>query len=399
MSAFDRLHRIGGRYPRTRDTAVAAALLTITLVTTATGPAQLRGSLSVGATIAAGIAYGALPFRRASPWAALVFAGAGAETYVALSHPGVGVYAAPMIALYTVADSASSRRMHVAVGVVIILSLAGIHAMMRPYPWLGTENLMLAALCGLAVSAGDASRSRRAYISEVEERARRSEHEREQEARRRVTEERLRIARDLHDMMGHRIAVIRMQANVVDHVFDSSPHQARQAVRQIKTESLAALDDLKDTIGLLRQYDDLAMPVEPVAGLAELSSLIATFTDSGIKVNQVISGTERPIPPSVGLITYRVIQEALTNVSKHTTQATATIALDYEETALRITVEDDGGLAGQPASTTGEGHGITGMRERVTAADGYVDVGPKPGVGFRVTAVLPTSVRAGSNVT
>jgi signal transduction histidine kinase len=390
MSASGRLSGIARRHPRVLDAALAAALYAVTLATTATGPAQLRGHLSAGAAIAAGAAYGALMFRRRWPWTALLVAAAGAEIYMWLSHAGVGVFAAPAIGLYTVADSAAARRMSVTAGALIVLALAGVHAVIRPSGWMGSENLALASFGGLAVAAGYAARSRRAYTAEVEERALRAERERDQEARRRVTEERLRIARDLHDVIGHRIALIKVQAGVADHVFDGHPDQAREALAHIGRESRAALDDLRGTVGLLRQPGEPVAPVQPVAGLAGLADLVDTFTRSGLRVCQQTDGTVRPIPPNADLTAYRVIQEALTNVSKHASGAMAAVRLSYQARALGITVEDDGGLAlPPPVRVNGHGHGITGMRERVTAAGGHLQAGPKPGRGFRVRAVLP----------
>ncbi|MGO9160704.1 MAG: sensor histidine kinase [Streptosporangiaceae bacterium] len=393
MSALGWLRRSARRHPQVADVTIAAALFAVTLLTTATGPANWRGQLSLGAVAAAGAAYGALVWRQRWPWLTLAVAAAGAEVYMALSHADVGVFGAPLIALYTVADTAGARRSAVTVGGLIVLALAGVHAVLHPSQWLSPENLVLASLGGLAVAAGDASRSRRAYIAEVEERARRAERDREQEARRRVTEERLRIARDLHDVIGHHIALINVQAGVADHVLENQPDQARQALTHIRRASRAALGDLRDTVGLLRQPGEAAAPLEPVAGLAGLEELVGSFVRSGLRVGHQIDGEVRPIPAAADLTAYRVIQESLTNVSKHAADATATVWLSYQNAALRIVVEDDGnGVPPTPGSAEhGVGHGITGMRERVTASGGQLIVCRKPHRGFLVSATLPLS--------
>jgi len=195
-------------------------------------------------------------------------------------------------------------------------------------------------------------------------------------------------------VIGQRIVVVRMQADVVDHYFQSSPADARQALTHIKRESRAALDDLRETVSLLRQPGEATAPTEPVTGLAALPDLITRFTNSGMRVTLHTSGPARTIPAAADLTAYRVIQEALTNVSKHAAGAASTINLSYGKASLRVTVEDDGKHAPPPSGThtapDGRGHGIRGMQERVAAAGGYLEAGPRAGFrGFQVTAVLP----------
>ena len=165
-----------------------------------------------------------------------------AEGYLSLfrGHEGALVLAAPLIALYTIGDTGAGgtgRRRNLTIGALAIAALAAVHMLARPASWLGADNLALAALGALALAAGDASRSRRAYTAEVEQRARRAELGREQEARRRVTEERLRIARDLHDVLGHQLALITVQAGVADHLLDVQPGQSRRALGHIRHAS------------------------------------------------------------------------------------------------------------------------------------------------------------------
>jgi signal transduction histidine kinase len=237
-----------------------------------------------------------------------------------------------------------------------------------------------------AVAIGEATRNRRAYIAEVEARARRAEQTREAEARRRVGEERLRIARELHDLVGHHIALISVQAGVAGHVFDEQPDKAKQAIAQVRSACRSALDELTTTINLLRSPDEVTAPTEPTVGLAQLPALTASFTAAGLPVAQAVEGIERPIPPAVDLTAYRVIQESLTNVHKHAGPAAATVRVSYGPAVLRILVEDDGvGPTGVPS----EGHGILGMRERAGALGGALHTGARPGGGFQVQVTLP----------
>jgi signal transduction histidine kinase len=238
-----------------------------------------------------------------------------------------------------------------------------------------------------AVALGEASRSRRAYIAEVEERAQRAEQTRDEEARRRVGEERLRIARDLHDLVGHHIALISVQAGVAGHVFDVQPEQAKEAIAQVRSACRSALEELATTISLLRSPDEATAPTEPTVGLARLPALTASFSAAGLTVEHTVEGVARPIPPAVDLTAYRVIQESLTNVHKHAGPAAATVRVSYGPAVLRILVEDDG--IGPTSASPGDGHGILGMRERAAALGGALRTGERPGGGFQVQVTLP----------
>jgi signal transduction histidine kinase len=377
-----RLRAVLRRQPHA-DIAMSAVLFAVTLVTTATG--RSPDALDAPAVLLAAVACGSLVLRRRWPMPVLAVSVLAAEVFMAphQGHEGALVLAAPLIALYTVAD-ATARRKALIGGGLAVLVLAGTHIMVKPSSWVGAENLALAALGALAVAAGNASRNRRAYLAEVEERARRAESERDLEASRRVTEERLRIARDLHDVVGHHLALINVQAGVAAHVLDEQPAQVRQSLRHIRQASRSALEELRDTIGLLRGPDEPAAPVEPTAGLAGLGQLVASFRRSGLRVDEDVRGEARPLPPAADVTAYRVVQESLTNVCKHATRPRARLCLEYRPAALHIVVDNPGAGSGF------DGHGIVGMRERVAALGGSLDAGPHGSGGFRVSAVLPT---------
>ncbi|WP_258040299.1 sensor histidine kinase, partial [Streptomyces sp. SM9] len=184
-------------------------------------------------------------------------------------------------------------------------------------PWYAQENFGIFAWLGLAAAAGDAVRSRRAYITAIHERADRAERTREEEARRRVAEERLRIARDLHDVVAHHIALVNVQAGVAAHVMDRRPDQAKEALAHVREASRSALDELRATVGLLRQSGDPEAPTEPAPGLARLDDLAERFRNAGLPVEIACPDRGDPLPAAVDLAAYRVVQEALTNVHKH----------------------------------------------------------------------------------
>jgi signal transduction histidine kinase len=385
MGTVGWLHRTVHRQPHA-DIAVAATLFAVTLVSTAAGPEPARGRLGAAAVALAAITCGALVVRRKWPFPVLVVSTMAAEAYMAplQGRQGSLVLAAPLLALYTVAEH-TGRRRALLVGGLLVLAVGTCHTLGKPAAPLGAENLALAALGGLAVAAGDASRHRRAYLAEVEERARRAESDREREARRRVTEERLRIARDLHDRVGHQLALINVQAGVAGHVLESRPAQARQSLAHVRKASRSALDELRDTIGLLRLPGQQEAPTEPTVGLAALDELVASFRRSGLTVDEQVDGVVRPLTPAADVTAYRVIQESLTNACKHAGTPFARLRLDFQPAVLGITVDND--CAGRPALDSG--HGLVGMSERVAALGGDLRAGPGPGGGFRVAVTLP----------
>jgi signal transduction histidine kinase len=411
-----------GRHPHLADAAIAVALLGATAATTVTAH-PVAGTGGPGAAAAAAIACGALTGRRHWPLAALGVSAAAAEVFLFLTQDGSGVLIllAPSIALYTVAERAERRRGLIAGGAALA-ALALLHAQMQP-GMIGPENLAFTALGGLAIAAGDSSRNRRAYLAEAERRAERAEREREHDARRRVEQERVRIARDLHDSVGHHLALISVQTDVAGRAVDTDTAAAHEALTHVKTASRKALEELRDTVGLLRQPGDPVAPVSvPAPGLEALDELLATLRASGLAIDCDVNGGVVPLAPAASRTAYRVIQESLTNVGKHSAGRRARLTLGYDRDELRITVDDLGrgpdgppgarrsggqrpaepagmtlpaGMTG-PAGMTAHGqplptgkHGIAGMRERVLALGGQFAAAPRPGQAFRVTAAVP----------
>jgi len=235
---------------------------------------------------------------------------------------------------------------------------------------------------------GATTRGRRAYLEEVEQRALEAERGREDEARRRAREERIRIARELHDVLAHRISMISVQSGVGAHLIDRDPDQARSALIAVNQASKEALQELRATLGLLRQVDD-PEPRSPAPGLAHIEGVIASTSAAGLDVRLEVSGEPRVLPTGVDLAAYRIIQESLTNVLRHARAATARIAIVYQPADVVIQVDDDGRGMDDHGPLGGGGNGLLGMRERATALGGELEAGPLGDRGFRVRARLP----------
>jgi signal transduction histidine kinase len=373
-----------GHRPHVADLCVALIVLLVTLLTTAV-PDHLRDT---PALIAAVTACGVLLLRQRLPYLALVVSTVAAEVYLARYQNlnGTLILAAPLFALYTVAELSERRRALLAGGLVV-LAVGASHTLGVPSRFLGPENLALATLGGLAVAAGTAARHRRAYLAEVERRARDAERDRDTETRRRLTEERLRIARDLHDSVGHHLALISVQAGVAHHTSTGSDPELHETLAGIRHSSKAALEELRESVGLLRQPDESPAPREPAAGLARLDDLLTAFRQAGLELTCRVDDMRTDLPWATDHTAYRVVQEALTNVRKHAGPVRTTLSIRHDPDAVTVTVDNDGPVVAPV--TDAAAHGITGMRERVAAVGGTLLAGPRPGGGFRVAAVIP----------
>jgi signal transduction histidine kinase len=251
---------------------------------------------------------------------------------------------------------------------------------------------------GAAWLAGWTLRRRQARWAELQARTERLEREREEEARRAVTEERLRIARELHDVIAHSMSVIAVQSAVGNHVIDAQPAEARQALAAIEATSRSALTEMRRLLGVLRQEGEPRGSLTPAPGLADLSALVSQVRDAGLQVWINVEGRRGSVPPGVDLSAYRVIQEALTNVIKHAGSATATVTIRYRDDSVTVEIADQAPavpVAHVPAARTGAGHGIIGMRERVAVFGGEFAAGPRPDGGFLVRACFPIGKVAG----
>ncbi|MEW2571154.1 MULTISPECIES: sensor histidine kinase [unclassified Streptomyces] len=247
----------------------------------------------------------------------------------------------------------------------------------------------------LAWVLGDSLRTRRAYFAQLEERAARLEKEREAQAKVAVAAERARIARELHDVVAHNVSVMVVQADGAAYVLDSAPDQAKKALEIISGTGRQALAEMRRLLGVLRtgEHQESGEYV-PQPDVEQLDDLIEQCRGSGLPVDFKIEGTPRPLPSGVELTAYRIVQEALTNTRKHGgPNAGASVRLVYFDDGLGLLVEDDGKGAPhelyEEGGVDGQGHGLIGMRERIGMVGGTLDAGPRPGGGFRISALLP----------
>ncbi|MEV3927580.1 sensor histidine kinase [Actinomadura coerulea] len=209
-----------------------------------------------------------------------------------------------------------------------------------------------------------------------------------------VTAERLRIARDLHDMIAHSIGVIAIQAGAGSRVIDTAPEQTRDALEAIEDTSRRTLSELRRMLGILRQAEpDPATPAgtEPLAGLAALDRLAASTADAGVQMQVRRRGTPAPLPPTIDHAAFRIVQESVTNVVRHAGTPRCQVTIEHRPGELLVQITDDGPGS---ASATGPGYGISGMRERVALLNGHLTAGPRPDGGFAVSARLPIPATA-----
>ncbi len=238
---------------------------------------------------------------------------------------------------------------------------------------------------GWLISAGVmvvTSRIWQLHLREVEQRAEEAERTRDEAARRKAVEERLRIARELHDSLTHSISVIQVQAGVAVHLARKRGEDVPPALLAIQEAGADAVRELRATLGVLRSEED-----GDGSGLTQLDSLVARARAAGLPVTLTVTGARGPLPPGADQAAYRIVQEALNNVSRHAGQACASVHLCYTPETLLIQIDDDG--AGTGTGPSGPGLGLAGMRERVSALGGQLQAGPQDGGGFRVRAELP----------
>jgi signal transduction histidine kinase len=375
------------RRPSILDVVIAVGFTVAVLAITAAIGNEARDQrpldwLGVVLVLVAGLS---LAWRRVVPVATLVVATAAVGLYAAFDIQGGPVYLAPLIAIFSIAGIDGRRRaVPYAVGATAVSWAA---AMARNID----NGAVLAHLLYLswavgAVLLGDAVHNRHEYLKGLEERARYLEETREEEARRRVAEERLRIARDLHDVIAHSLASINIQSGAGLHVIERHPEQAGDALVAIKRASKEALDELRATLDTLRE--DRRAPRAPSPGLADLAMLTTGAEQAGIPVEVNVAGPVRRLPPAVELTAYRIIQESLTNVMRHAGPARAVISVTYASESIDIEVVDDG--RGSARAVNDDGHGIRGMHERAAIVGGQLEAGPNLDGGFRVRAHLPS---------
>jgi signal transduction histidine kinase len=325
----------------------------------------------VGATIA---------LRRRAVGVALAIALVGETVYAARQYPPIGAPAI-LLVVYTAATQLDARRSRLALIVAAATSWVATTVAAGP-----TELDAVVYVAG-AWLLGHYVRTRRRLVAELEQRAADLERQREEQAGRAVAEERLRIARELHDVLAHTMSVVAVQAGTGRLVGADHPGAAIDALAAVETTARSAMHEMRQILTVLRADDDPGAAVTPTPGLDDLPALVAKVAEAGVEVDVRVDGEPRPVPAGVGLAAYRITQEALTNVIKHAGRAHASVLLRYTDEDLAVEVHDDGRAA--PSTGAAGGHGLVGMRERAAVHGGELSAGPGPRGGFVVRARLP----------
>ncbi|MGW8764812.1 DUF7134 domain-containing protein [Streptomyces sp. NPDC055815] len=395
---MQRLYDFIRRHPTGVDTFWAVVLLGFSLLWV----------VSAGTVGGSGLGYGvvALLFslvvalRRRAPERMLLLAVALGLTQLALGLVPFMADFAMLVIIFTVAAHDGPRW---ASRLALIGGLSASTLSQLRWPMEGSESgaakvfftIIMTVPFALAWVLGDSLRTRRAYFAQLEERASRLEKEREAQAKVAVAAERARIARELHDVVAHNVSVMVVQADGAAYVMDSSPETAKQALETISTTGRQALAEMRRLLGILRTGEHQeAGEYVPQPDVQQIEDLVEQVRGAGLTVDFAIEGSPRPLPSGVELTAYRIVQEALTNTRKHGgPDVGASVRLVYFDDGLGLLVEDDGRGAPQEmyedGGADGRGHGLIGMRERVGMVGGTLDAGPRPGGGFRISALLP----------
>jgi len=388
MAAITGWRRAGGSLTPAGDTLSAAVLFALSVVAASVEPHKHQFLVRWPAVVLAAVGCSALAWRRRHPFGVLALTVLCGVVFQVLGFRESPLITSPvLLSVYTVAVMTDRRTACTAASVSAAV-LVGAAVLWGSESWLEPDKAATLAWTALPAAVGDGVRSRRAYVAAVEERAEHAERTREQEAQHRVAAERVRIARELHDIVAHHIALINAQAGVAAHLLERRPEQILTALEDIRDASRSALDELRVTVGLLRQTDDPVAPRDPLPGLAQVPSLLASFERAGLAVRHTRRGIAERLDPAVDLAAYRIVQESLTNVRKHSGADHARLFLHYRPARLMIIVEDDG-RGGSHHPRPEAGHGLIGMRERAATVGGKLYAGPRPDGGFSVTAELP----------
>ncbi|WP_405969735.1 histidine kinase [Streptomyces sp. NBC_00988] len=376
----DSLQRYADEHIRTVDTMSAVLLFAMFLFGSELGAPGGPRPDAVGPTITlAAVSCAALLWQRSRPRTVVAVTAVAAAGASALGHLLTPLILGPlMLALYRLAvlTGRGTARRHFFASVALVVTTATVvDPVHHPWPF---RTVGPAAWLLLPVVAGNAVRLRDAYLEAVQARAEYAERSREDEARHRVAEERMRIARELHDVVAHHLALAHAQAGTAAHLARTHPDHVRRILTELAGTTSSALREMKGTVALLRQPDDPGTPLAPSPGLTQLPELTRTFASTGLTVTVTTEGKERPLSPGVDLTAYRIVQEALTNVSKHASSRSARVRLRYSYDRLTVTVTDDGagavdaaggGDGANAAPAPGHGFGLDGMRRRARSAD------------------------------
>jgi signal transduction histidine kinase len=385
-----RLRRLDLERPWILDSALALGLLVASVVAASAAAVQTRAP---DATLYALLVLGCLPYawRRRAPVLVLLLASLPVLAIIGLGYSSAVIGSGLFLAAYTVAARCAIRTVLLAGSYIVVMLVVVVStAPTRLPPGELATNL---ALFGGALALGRGAQVRLDNTVLLAERAALAERAREEETARAVSEERLRIARELHDVVGHTMGVIALQAGVGAHVIDTDRDEAKAALLSIAQTSRGALSEIRQILGALRSEAEV-QSLRPARGLAALDDLAGELAAAGLPVRVHVSGDPAALPPGVDLTAYRLVQESLTNVLRHAGPATADVRVEVQPGAVELEVVDDG--HGVPAAGPTRGQGLIGMRERVAVWSGTLEAGPRPEGGFRVAARLPYRLDGGA---
>ncbi len=333
-----------------------------------------------------------LAVRRRYPIAVTVIVVVGFLVDRGLDYPSTFAGIGTLMAVHAVGSELPPRRSAIVgmsiVGGVTAYTLLGVVL----YDSVSIDDALFVFLTGLvALYLGREVHQRRQQAAALARRAERAEREREERARAAVADERARIARELHDVVAHELAVMTVQAEGALRIAPDSDPRVHTALLTIRNAGREALAEMRRMVGLLRSTDS-SQPLAPQPGLGELDRLVEQFGRAGMLVSVHVEGEPRRLPSGVDLSAYRIIQESLTNALKHGgARVSAEVRLDYRDDGLSITVADDGSSGPEQPPARSGGHGLIGMRERVSLLSGQLEAGPRAGGGFEVRASIPVA--------
>ncbi|MGI5451811.1 sensor histidine kinase [Streptomyces sp. CA-249302] len=383
--------RYADDHVRTVDTMTAALLFAAFLFGSEIQVPGAHRNDSVLPTIAlAAVSCAALFWQRSHPRTVVTVTGLAAAGAAALGHLLTPLLLGPvMLALFRLAtdtDRRNTRLFFFGTLFAVVIPAFAIDPNDHPWP---LKTLGPAAWLVLPVATGSTVRMKEAYLEAVHARAEYAERSREDEARHRVAEERMRIARELHDVVAHHLALANAQAGTAAHLARTHPEQVQKILTGLAGTTSSALREMKATVAVLRQGDDPDAPLAPSPGLDRLTDLTDAFGGAGLTVRVTTEGAPRALTPGVDLTAYRIVQEALTNVAKHAEAKAVCVRLHYGDDQLTITVTDDGTSVAPAEPAPGHGFGLIGMRERARSVGGALQAGHRLEGGFEVTTRLP----------
>ena len=333
----------------------------------------------------------ALIWRNSRPVGVFGLAVAGAVGWAALGQIDGAALVPVIVGVYWVALT-RAWRIAVAAGLAGAAAIFVTEGLLGPFGWFGGPNATMWPELLAAGAVGGYVAARRQWLAAESDRAARAGQAREEETRRRVDAERMRIARELHDVVAHSMAMINVQATAASMQLAADPASAAEAIQAIRRASKSGLRELRAILEVLRQVDG-GSPAVPVPDLRAIAALVEATSAAGTPTTLEAAEPPVPLPPPVALAAYRIVQESLTNVVRHAGRVAATVGLRQDGGYLYVDVVNDGGAA-PAAFSDGTGAGLAGMRERAAALGGTLDAGPRPGGGFAVHARLPVAAAA-----